>query len=187
LRTVFVFISGMTTFTGLGGAAGFFGSGLTATGGGGGGGGAATGLLVVTGATGLAAGVWAGWDLAAGCGFDPMPETGFDFTVSWTFAGTACAFGVAALDILDTGAFFAGMDTGFLAGADGATFLATGLAILLAAGAFFTGLLPPDEWAGFEAAFLAGAIFLTFTVFFTGLAAFFLVAIQLGFFSNKHF
>jgi hypothetical protein len=185
LRTVFVFISGMTTFTGFGGAAGFFGSGLTATGGGGGGG-AATGLPAVTGAVCLAAGVWAGWDLAAGCVLDTVPETLFGFPASWTFGGAICGFAGADLDILDIGAFFAGM-TGFFAGTCRATFLATGLAILLAAGSFLAGLLLPDEWAGFEAAFLAGAIFLTFTVFFTGLAAFFLVAIQLGFFSNKHF
>jgi hypothetical protein len=186
LRTVFVFISGITTFTGLGGAAGFFGSGLIATGGGGGGG-AAIGLLAVTGAVGLAAGVWTGWGLPAGCVFDTAPGAEFGLPPSWTFGGTACALGVAALDILDIGAFFVGMDRGFLAGTCGATFLATGLAILLAAGAFFAVLLLPDEWAGLEAAFLAGAIFFTFTVFFTGLAAFFLVAIQLGFFSNKHF
>ncbi|HEV3325829.1 MAG TPA: hypothetical protein VG052_09490 [Puia sp.] len=174
----------MTTFTGLAGGAGFFGSGLTATGGGGGGG-AATGLMAVTGTACLMAGAWIGWDLPAGCVFDTMPETEFGFPPSWTFAGTACALGV--LDILDIGAFFAGMDTGFLAGAWGATFLATGLAILLAAGAFFAVLLLPDEWAGFAAAFLAGAIFLTLTAFLAaGLAAFFLVAIQLGFFCDKH-
>ncbi|GGB13693.1 hypothetical protein GCM10011511_41740 [Puia dinghuensis] len=45
LRTVFVFISGMTTFTGLAGTAGFFASGRGVMGGGGAG----------TEATGLAA------------------------------------------------------------------------------------------------------------------------------------
>jgi hypothetical protein len=70
----------------------------------------------------------------------------------------------------------------------GATFLAAGLAILLAGGVFLTVLLLPDEWTGFAAAFFAGAIFLTFTAFFVaGFAAFFLVAIQLGFFRYKHF
>jgi hypothetical protein len=43
-------------------------------------------------------------------------------------------------------------------------------------------LLPPDDWAGLAAAFFAGAIFLTVVDFLAGLAAFFLVAIQLGFF-----
>jgi hypothetical protein len=91
------------------------------------------------------------------------------------------------LEVLDTADFFVGRGADFLAVA-GATFLAAGLAILLTAGAFFTGLLPPDEWADFEAAFFAGATFLTFTGFFAaGLAAFFLVAIQLGFFSDEHF
>ncbi|HLZ87270.1 MAG TPA: hypothetical protein VKQ52_08520 [Puia sp.] len=88
---------------------------------------------------------------------------------------------------MDTATFFVGRGADFFAGAAGATFLAAGLAILLAAGAFFTGLLPPDEWADFDAVFLAGAIFLTFTVFLAGFAAFFLVAIQLGFFSDEHF
>jgi hypothetical protein len=115
LRTVFVFISGITTFTGLAGGAGFFGSGLTATGGGGGGGGATTGLLAVTGAVGLTAGAWTGWGLPAGCVFDTVLTTGFGFPLNWPFTGTAGALGV--LDILDRGDFFAGMDTGFLAGA----------------------------------------------------------------------
>jgi hypothetical protein len=97
-----------------------------------------------------------------------------------------CAFTVG-FDVLDTAAdFFAGRAADLFAGGAGATFLAAGLAILLAAGAFFAGLLP-DEWADFAAAFLAGAIFLTFTVFLAGFAAFFLVAIQLGFFSDEHF
>src|SRR5579872_6757990 len=92
----------------------------------------------------------------------------------------------AGLEILATAVFLAGAVTDFLTDA-GATFLAAGLAILLAAGAFLTDLLPPDEWAGFEAVFFAGAIFLMFAAFLAGLAAFFLVAIQLGFFCNKHF
>jgi hypothetical protein len=177
----------MTTFTGFGGAACFFGSGLTATGGGGGGG--ATALGAVTGAVGLAVGAGAGWNLAVVCVFEMVPDTEFGFPGNWAFPEAACGLGLGPMDLelLDTGAFFEGTDTDFFNGAGGATFLATGLAVLLAAGPFFTGLWPPDEWAGFEAAFLAGAIFLTFTVFFTGLAAFFLVAIQLGFFSNKHF
>src|ERR1700730_5946324 len=76
LRTVFVFISGITTFTGLGGATGFFGStfgGVTATGGGGGG--AATACLVA-----------AAWATGA---LDAVPETvGFvDFTAAgWVLA-----------------------------------------------------------------------------------------------------
>jgi hypothetical protein len=177
----------MTTFIGFGGAAGFFGSGLTATGGSGGGG--AYALAAVIGAVCLVVGVGAGWGLAAGCVFEKAPDTTFGFPPSRAFPETVCGLWLALTDFvkLDIGAFFAGTDTDFFDGAGGATFLATGLAVLLAAGAFFTGLWPPDEWAGFEAAFLAGAIFLTFTVFFTGLAAFFLVAIQLGFFSNKHF
>jgi hypothetical protein len=89
------------------------------------------------------------------------------------------------LDRLETEPFLAGAGAGRLPEEDGTTFLAAGLAILLAAGAFFAAL--PDEWAGFAAAFLAGAIFLTLTAFLAaGLAAFFLVAIQLGFFCDKH-
>jgi hypothetical protein len=91
------------------------------------------------------------------------------------------------LAILDTAGFFAAIGADFLAGAAWATFLATGLAILLAAGAFLTDLAEADEWAAFGAVFFAGAIFLTFAVFLAGLAAFFLVAIQLGFFCNEHF
>jgi hypothetical protein len=91
------------------------------------------------------------------------------------------------LAIFDTAVFLGvGAGADFLAGT-GATFFAAGFAILLAAGAFLTDLLLPDEWADFEAVFLAGAIFLTFAAFLAGLAAFFLVAIQLGFFCNKHF
>ena len=102
------------------------------------------------------------------------------------------------LETGDAGLEFVGTDltgTGFLAGADGflaatgwATFFATGLALLLAGwgAAFFTGL-PADEWAGFDTAFLAGTVFFTVVGFLAGFAAFFLVAIQLGFFSNKHF
>jgi hypothetical protein len=124
----------------------------------------------------------AGWlldtGLAAGC----------VLTAGWAFKAD-CPFGFegAGLDILDTVVFFTGTDICFFAGDEGATFFATGLAILLAAGAFFAVLLLPDEWTGLEAAFLAGAIFLTFTVFLAGFAAFFLVAIQLGFFSDEHF
>jgi hypothetical protein len=117
-------------------------------------------------------------------------------------AGVCCAFAAGAaifegatvvllfavgLEVADTAGFFAGRAADFFADEAGATFLAAGLAILLAAGAFFADLLPPDEWADFEAAFLAGAIFLTFTVFLADFAAFFLVAIQLGFFSDEHF
>jgi hypothetical protein len=125
-----------------------------------------------------------------GCVFTGL-ATGCALTAGWGFAAPwPLAIGVvetAVLDILDTADFFGGTDICFLAGDVGATFLATGLAILLAAGAFLAVLLLPDEWAGLEAAFFAGAIFLTFTVFLAALAAFFLVAIQLGFFSNEHF
>ncbi|MBS1660060.1 MAG: hypothetical protein JST68_03315 [Bacteroidetes bacterium] len=89
------------------------------------------------------------------------------------------------MDILDTADFLVGTGADFLAG--GTTFFPTGLAILLVAGAFFAVLLAPDDRAGLEADFFAGTIFLTVAVFLAGLAAFFLVAIQLGFFSNKHF
>jgi hypothetical protein len=103
------------------------------------------------------------------------------------FAGAWVVFAgdLAILD--DTAVFFTATGADFLAGAAWATFLGTGLAILLAAGAFLTDLPEPDEWAGLGATFLAGAIFLTFAVFLAGLAAFFLVAIQLGFFCNEHF
>jgi hypothetical protein len=178
LRTVFVFISGMTTFTCLGGAVGFFGSGLAATGVGGGGG----------GATG------AGWALIAGRAFGAgcvLATEGVEvgFPASWTFPDPIDVLEceTAGFDMLETMGFLAGAGVGRLAEEDGATFLAGGLAILLATGAFLADLLLPDEWAGFAAAFLAGAIFLTWTAFLAGLAAFFLVAIQLGFFCNKHF
>jgi|SRR5882724_6998787 len=86
-----------------------------------------------------------------------------------------------------TGTGFLTGATGFLAGAAGATFFATGLALPLACGAaaFFVGLLP-DEWAGFAGAFFAGPAFFTVVGFLAGFAAFFLVAILLGFFNNKH-
>jgi hypothetical protein len=125
--------------------------------------------------TGLAAGTGC-WGFTAATG-------GFE---TW-FAGAWVVFGGVLAILDDTGVLFAATGADFLAGAVGATFLGTGLAILLAAGAFFTDLAEPDEWAGFEAVFLAGAIFLTFAVFLAGLAAFFLVAIQLGFFCNVHF
>jgi hypothetical protein len=59
--------------------------------------------------------------------------------------------------------------------------------VLLDTGAFLADLAAPDEWAGFATAFFAGTIFLRLVGFLAGFAAFFLVAIQLGFFSNKHF
>jgi hypothetical protein len=189
LRTVFVFISGMTTFTCLGGAVGFFGSGLIATGAGGGGA-IAAGLLVTAAAACLAAMVVAGADgvLTGGGVLDTEgAEAGFPW--SWTFPDPidVLACETAGLDIWETVAFLAGGAVGRLAEEDGTTFLAAGLAILLTAGAFLADLLLPDEWTGLAAAFLAGAIFLTLTAFLAGLAAFFLVAIQLGFFCNKHF
>ncbi|HXL74041.1 MAG TPA: hypothetical protein VN963_10510 [bacterium] len=178
MRTVFVFISGMTTFTGLGGAAGFFGSGLVATGVGGGGG----------GATG------AGWALTVGRAFGAgcvLATEGVEagFPASWTFPDPIDVLEceTAGLDMMETGVFLAGAGVGRLAGEDGTTFLTAGLAILLVAGVFLADLLAPDEWTGFTAAFLTGTIFLTWTAFLAGLAAFFLVAIQLGFFCNKHF
>jgi hypothetical protein len=192
LRTVFVFISGMTTFTGFGGGTGFLGSGRAATGGGGGGA-ATTGLLVVTRAACLAAGAAVGWatgcDFTATCVFGAGPGAVVGLTADGAFPAAVGleVLLMAGLDILDTVGFLAGTGTGFLAGDVGATFLTTGLAILLAAGAFLAVLPLPDEWAGLGAAFLAGAIFLTLTVFLAGFAAFFLVAIQLGFFSNEHF
>jgi hypothetical protein len=170
----------MTTFTGLGGAAGFFGStfgGIAATGGGG----VVTGLPATAGAAtaDLAAAAWATGAL------DAVPEAGCGFAAAgWTLERE----GAAGLDILDTAGFFVGTGAVFLPGAAGATFLATGLAILLDTGAFLALLLAPDDWTGFEADFFAGTIFLTVAVFLAGFAAaFFLVAIQLGFFSNKHF
>ena len=75
----------------------------------------------------------------------------------------------------------------FLTAGVGATFLATVFTRGFAAGAFFALLPEPDDWAGFGADFFTGVIFLTVAVFLAGFAAFFLVAIQLGFFSNKHF
>jgi hypothetical protein len=182
----------MTTFTGLGGAAGFLGSGRTATGGGVGGA-AITGLLVVTMGACLAAGGAVGWatgcDFAATCVLGAGLEAALGLTADGGFpavAGLEAAL-MTGLDILDTIGFLGGTGMVFLAGDVGTTFLATGLAILLAAGAFLAVLPLPDEWAGLGAAFLAGAIFLTLTVFLAGFAAFFLVAIQLGFFSNEHF
>jgi hypothetical protein len=125
----------------------------------------------------------------ATCVLGAGPAAGAGLTADGAFPAAAVLEVVltTGLDILDTGGFLAGTETGFLAGDVGATFLATGLAILLAAGAFLAVLPLPDEWTGLGAAFLAGAIFLTLTVFLAVFAAFFLVAIQLGFFSNEHF
>jgi hypothetical protein len=149
-----------------------------------------TGFAATTGAACLtgAADAWTGCDLPMGCVLTGL-ATGCVLATGWGFAATwplETGVEAAVLDILDTTGFFEGTDIVFLAGDVGATFLATGLAILLAAGAFLAVLLP-DEWTGLAAAFFAGAIFLTFPVFLAGLAAFFLVAIQLGFFSNEHF
>jgi hypothetical protein len=118
-----------------------------------------------------------GWGLAGGCVLDTEGvEVGFP--ASWIFPdptdGLPCE--TAGLDICDTVVFLAGRAGGRLAEEDGTTFLAAGLTILLAAG-FLADLLLPDEWAGLAAAFLAGAIFLTWTAFLAGLPAFFLVAI----------
>jgi hypothetical protein len=113
----------------------------------------------------------------------------FPDPIGWTLPDPKDALEceTAGLAMLETAPFFAGAGAGRLAEEDGTTFLAVGLAILLAAGAFLGDLLLPDEWAGLAAAFFAGAIFLTFTAFFAaGLAAFFLVAIQLGFFCDEH-
>ncbi|HEY4108358.1 hypothetical protein [Puia sp.] len=173
LRTVFVFISGITTFTGLAGGAGFFTSGLDVKGGG-------VGRAVATALPRGGAGV-AGFAAAWACCAFVTGAVTFEIgvVVAWLFA--------AGLEVLDTADFFVGKGGDFLADADGATFLAAGLAILFT-GAFFAALLPPDEWTDFDAVFLAGATFLTFTVFLpAGFASFFLVAIQLGFFSDEHF
>ena len=181
----------MTTFTCFGGAVGFFGSGLTAAGVGGGGGAMAAGLAGTPAAACLVAiaVAGAGWVLTWGCVLDTEGvEVGFP--ASWTFPDPIDALDgeTVGLDIWETVAFLAGGGVGRFAEEDGTTFLAAGLAILLAAGAFLAVLLLPDEWTGLAAAFLAGAIFLILTAFLAaGLAAFFLVAIQLGFFCNKHF
>ncbi|HXD79555.1 MAG TPA: hypothetical protein VN616_17185 [Puia sp.] len=185
MRTVFVFISGMTTFTCLGGAAGFFGSGFIAADDGGGVGIAMGFAGPTTGAVCLAITGEAEGDFAARCAFGiEGAEACFP---RCTFPDPALVVETAGLAIWTTAAFLVGRAADFLAGAATATFLAADLTILLAAGDFFAALLPPDEWAVFAAAFFAGAIFLTLTAFLAGLAAFFLVAIQLGFFCNKHF
>src|ERR1700722_14337156 len=106
----------MTTFTGLGGAAGFLGSGLIATGGGGGG--AMTGFAVTTGAACLtgAADAWAGCDLLIGCVLTGL-AMGCALTAGWGFAAPwPLEIGVeaAVLDILDTADFFGGTDICFL-------------------------------------------------------------------------
>jgi hypothetical protein len=54
-------------------------------------------------------------------------------------------------------------------------------------GAFLAGFAEPDVWAGLAAPFFTGTIFFPLVGFFAGFAAFFLVAIQLGFFCNEHF
>jgi hypothetical protein len=124
--------------------------------------------------------------LAAVCTVCGLPTEAGAFE---TPAGEVWGLAAGLTKLATTAGFFAGTGAGadFFTAAAGATFLATGLAILLAAGAFFAGFALPDGWTAFEAVFLAGAIFLTFAVFLAGFAAFFLVAIQLGFFSNKHF
>jgi hypothetical protein len=81
-------------------------------------------------------------------------------------------------------AFPVACTTGFLVA--GAAFFTTGLTVFLPA----TGFLAPlgaDTWAGLEADFLGGAAFFTLIGFLAGFAAFFLDAIRLGFFCNKHF
>src|SRR5580704_13689008 len=84
LRTVFVFISGITTFTGLAGTAGFFASGLGA---GDGGGVTADAVLPATGGwAAVLAGAWRGCVLIGD---------------DWAFVGCAAVF-TAGLDILDT-------------------------------------------------------------------------------------
>jgi hypothetical protein len=179
LRTVFVFISGITTFAGLAGGAGFFASGLEACGGGGEG---VTAVAVL-----LATGGWAA--VFAGV----CPGTAF-VAEEWVFVVGVAVF-TAGLAILDTAVFLVGIEVFFFAAGTldetwepaWATFFAAGLTILLATGLFLADFAAPDEWAGFETVFLAGAIFLTFAVFLAGFAAFFLVAIRLGFFCNKHF
>jgi hypothetical protein len=133
-------------------------------------------------------GLTAGWALTRGC---VLATEGVEagFPVNWTLPDPRAALEceTAGLAMLETAPFLAGASVGRLAAEDGTTFLATGLAILLAAGSFLADLLLPDEWAGLAAAFFTGAIFLTITAFFAaGLAAFFLVAIQLGFFCDEH-
>jgi hypothetical protein len=190
----------MTNFTGLPVGTAFFGSALEIVLAvkGGVDGGTGIGLLGIEGtaclagtAAGVAAGLSAGF-AARGCAFEGEPPA----AGVGTFGGAP----TTGLELLDTTGFFTGTDTVlegtftdlegteavFLAG-NGATFLATGLAILLDTGAFLASLLPPDDWAGLVAAFLAGTIFFTLVGFLAGFAAFFLVAIQLGFFSDKHF
>ena len=135
MRTVFVFISGMTTFTCFGGAVGFFGSGLTAVGVGGGGGAIAAGLagtavaaclagkalaclaaITVAGAEGV---------LTGGCVLDTEGvEVGFP--ASWTFPDPIDTFDceTVGLDIWETVAFLTGGGVGRFAEEDGTTFLA---------------------------------------------------------------
>jgi hypothetical protein len=160
-------------------------------------GGTGAGLLTIKGAACLApaeAGAAGGCVFeraaAAGAGepFDGALVAGFDMGTGF-FAGTDTVLEgtdtvLEGTDTVLEDTDLADTDAVFLAGA---TFFGTGLAIFLDIGPFLANLLPPDEWAGLVAAFLAGTIFLTLIGFLAGLAAFFLVAIQLGFFSDKHF
>jgi hypothetical protein len=198
LRTVFVFISGITSFTGFAGVVtNFLGSAAFAivlAVKGGVEGGTGTGLMATDGTACLvaAAVAAAGCGFAAGggvfdkafppgCTFEGAPAAGFDM-VRGFFEGTETVLedttDFDGTDLEDTEAAFL---TGWT------TFLATGLAILLATGPFLADLLPPDDWAGLATGFLAGAIFFPLVGFLAVFAAFFLVAIRLGFFSDKHF
>jgi hypothetical protein len=169
LRTVFVLISGITTFPGFAGSgAAFLSSGLKATGEV-----SFTSCLkavffasVLTGAGVLAAGCWAGL-AGAGCavfgagwadaGFLEAGVAAAFFDEPAGLAGDFAEAGLAA-GFFDTGTFF--LDS-FLTGFAGAGLLAAG---------FFA--------AGF-AAFFGCA-------FFTDFTGFFLTAIPLGFFCNEH-
>jgi len=153
--TVFVFISGITTFTGFSLTACFFGTG---------GGVLVTGLKLGLGGTyGLEAAVIAGSGFFASCF---LTGTGSDFGFITDFAvggGTdflavTCLFADLAAG---TGVFAAaGLAAGFTA------FLGAGFG----AGFFATGFLTGADFPALGGAGLAGA-------FFAGLAAFFLTAI----------
>src|SRR5450432_100189 len=124
-------------------------------------------IVLTTGLTGI------GFFATTGCECGACLTIGFAAPWADLAAGRGLelidlwAMGLWAMDLRGIG-FFEGIGLGFLAGA---TFFATGLAVLLEGGVFLTALLP-DECAGFAAAFLAGALFFAGVAFLAAFAAF---------------
>ncbi len=151
--TVFVLISGITTFTGLAGGAGFFGGGILIS----------SGFLA---SIFFASGFFSSFFGITGC-----------LTSVFLMGVFAECVGFACVGLARTWVpcFAAAGLTGFFGDLSG-DFLAIGLAA-------FLGVTFDFEWdAVFAAGFLAVAVFFAGVLFLAGFAAFFLVAILSGFF-----